>query len=55
MQARASKLDQTVAEEEKSIKQVVLKAKKMEEEAIKADSDASAKTKQVFAGSQINL
>ena len=36
-----------MADEEKSIKEVVLKAKKMEEEAIKADSDAATKKQQV--------
>jgi len=48
-QAKASKLDARVAQEEKSIKVVVLKAKKMEEEAIKADSEAAAKKKQVHS------
>ena len=48
MQAKASKLDQTVAEEERSIKQVLLRAKKMEEEADKAHARAVERKQKVL-------
>jgi len=46
-QAQASKLDKTVREEEGTIKEVVLKAKKMEEEAQKAKKKAVERTQKV--------
>jgi hypothetical protein len=48
VQAKASKLDQTVTEEERSIKQVLLKAKKMEEEADKARAKARERKQKVI-------
>lgn len=46
-QAKASKLDKIVREEEGTIKEVVLKAKKMEEEAQKAKKKAVERTQKV--------